>query len=84
MTALAFTLLIAVAAAADWLSVAWHAARERGHVTRAIVIAVALEILNAAPLVAALAADDWRLLIAGVIGSAIGTGIGVHRAKTDR
>lgn len=84
MTALAFAALVALAAAADWISIAWHLARERGKVRRTVVLSVALETLNAVPFAAALAVDDWRLLAAGIVGSAAGTAIGMLRATSDR
>lgn len=83
MEGLAFVALAAVAAGADWVSIAWHRARERGAVGRTVALSVALEVLNAVPFAAALAADDWRLLAAGVVGSAAGTALGM-RASSNR
>jgi hypothetical protein len=84
MTALAIIALVAIAAAADWLSIAWHRARESGRVARTVALSVALETLNAVPFAAAIAVDDWRLLAAGVAGSAIGTALGMRHAPADR
>lgn len=83
MTALAFAALVVLAAAADCLSIAWHRSRESGVMGRTVALSIALEVLNAVPFAAALAADDWRLLAAGVVGSAIGTAWGM-RAPADR
>lgn len=84
MTVVAFVVLVALAAVADVLSIAWHRARERAAVGRTVALSVALEALNAIPFAAALAADDWRLLVAGVAGSALGTWWGMRRAPADR
>lgn len=84
MTALAFVILVALAACADVLSLAWHYARDARRTARMVVIGTVLELVNAVPLVAVVALAEWWPIAAGVIGSAIGTVIGAKRAPSDR
>lgn len=84
MTALAFVALVALGAVADVLSLAWHYARDARRTARMVVLGCALELLSAAPFVAVIASGEWWPIVAGVIGSAIGTVIGAKRAAADR
>lgn len=81
MTALVFIVLAALAAVYDVVTLAWHRARERGHVARTVALGCALEAMAAVPIVTAFELGTWWPLAAGVIGSAIGTSWGMRRAN---
>lgn len=81
MEALYFVGLVALAAGADVLSLAWHYARDARNTTRMVILGCALELLNSAPLVMVIALHEWWPIAAGVVGSAIGTVVGAKRAR---
>lgn len=83
MTALAFLGLVALAAVLDVLTLAWHRAREAGARGRTVVIGVGHEIAASVPLVVAIELGAWWPILAGVIGSVIGTTWGMRRAPSD-
>lgn len=84
MTALGFVVLVALAATYDSLAVAWHSSRERGHAWRTGAIAAVMEIVGAVPLAVVFTEGTLWPLLAGVIGSVLGTVWGVARASTNR
>lgn len=84
LTWLAFTVLTALAAAYDVLTIAWHRAREAGKVGRTVTIGCAMEAIGALPFVAVVVSGEWWPLVAGVIGSAIGTALGMRHAAPAR
>jgi hypothetical protein len=70
------------AIAADWLAIAYHKAREKGQVRRTAIVAVALEMISWSPVLAAVSAGGrlvWACAAASVIGSAVGTVLGMRR-----
>lgn len=83
MTVFGFVALVALGALADILSLAWHAARESRRTARLVAVGCVLELVNAAPFVTVIALGEWWPIIAGVIGSAIGTYIGAIRAPAN-
>lgn len=83
MTLLAFIALIALAAVYDVLTLAWHRAREARACTRTVVIGCVMEAAAAVPFIVAIELVEWWPIVAGVIGSALGTTWGM-RATADR
>jgi len=81
MIALYFAGLVALAAVYDVVTLGWHRARERGEIARTVTLGCALETLAAVPLVIAISCNEWWPIAAGVIGSAIGTSVGMYRAR---
>lgn len=79
MIALQFLALAALAAVHDFLALAWHYAREARRTRRMILIGIVMEIVGAVPLVVALELGAWWPVAAGVVGSAVGTSIGMGR-----
>lgn len=79
MIALIFVALVGLAALHDFLALAWHRARERAERSRTIVIGVAMELVGAVPLVVALELGTWWPVAAGVLGSIVGTALGMDR-----
>lgn len=78
---IAFGLLIIISAVYDIVTIAWHRNREAGKIAPTVLLSVCLEVLATAPVAVAILADDWRLLLAGVVGSAIGTAVGMSHAN---
>lgn len=75
----AFILLVFISAVYDIVTIAWHNNRQAGRVGPTVALSVCLEGLAAAPVAVAILSNDWRLLLAGLVGSALGTWIGMVR-----
>lgn len=71
----------AVAATTDWLSVLWQECREQRRPWAAAGLGAVLESLTWAPLVLVIATEQWTVVGACVVGSALGSGLGVARAR---
>ncbi len=74
-----FVALVALSAAYDVITLAWHRSRESGAVRHTVVLGCLLEAMAAVPFVTALEMGAWWPLVAGVVGSAIGTTWGMRR-----
>lgn len=72
-------LVFVFAAATDVLAVHYHAAREAGRAGRAAVVAMLLEAASWLPIAVALETGDWRIAVASVAGSGVGTWRAVAR-----
>ena len=70
-----------LAAVLDVLSCQWHRARERGAVLVGSGLAMLLEGLAWLPLWVAIQTDDFRVMIVSVLGSGVGTAIGLRRVR---
>lgn len=68
-------LLIAfvVAAATDWMAVKWHREREAKRAWRTTILSMVIEAMNWAPIWAAVQLEDWRIMVACILGSGVGT-----------
>jgi hypothetical protein len=80
MTAAAFFGLVALAAGYDVLTIAWHRAREDRRLLATVIIGCVMEAAAAVPLAFAISLGEWWPIAAGVLGSAIGTFVGMRRA----
>lgn len=78
-----FVAVAALSALFDFVIMHWHEARQSGRMARTVLLSMLLELLGAVPIMLAIASDDWTLLLAGVIGSAVGTGLGMWRKRAD-
>lgn len=70
------------AVASDWLTLAWHRAREGRQVGRTVALSAALEAITWSPILAAITADTkivWACAGASIVGASIGTRIGLTR-----
>lgn len=76
-------LLAAVACAAllDVLSCAWLLARERDDRPRCVMLAGAMEACGCLPVGLAITSDSVYFLAAGVVGSMVGTWLGLRRYR---
>lgn len=84
MIALYFTALVALAAALDVVTFAWHRARERRQRGRTVAIGVAHELLGSIPLVVAIELGTWWPIAAGVVGTVIGSTWAMRDAAPDQ
>lgn len=84
---LAVAIVFVFAAATDVLAVQYHAAREARAAGRAAVVAMLLEAAAWLPIAVALETGDWRVAVAAVAGSGVGTWRAVarlNRVQTNR
>ncbi len=79
-----FVALVVLAGLHDFLALTWHYAREAHRTTRMVVVGVAMELVGAVPLVVALELGAWWPVAASVVGSAVGTVLGMGRAPAER
>jgi len=79
MTWYGLLLFFVLATTADWLSVKWHEQRFAGHRTRAAAIAGMLEVLSWLPIYVAIKEDSVSILVVSVVGSMLGSWIGIRR-----
>lgn len=79
-----FLAVVAVSAIYDVLAITWHRARERGQVLPAVLLGCAMEASGLLPIAISIATGDYWILLAGVIGSAIGIALGMHYAPASR
>lgn len=77
--ALACVVWFCIAATSDWLSVAWHDAREKRHARRSAHLAVALEAVTWAPLLLVFETGYWSVIVASLAGSWVGSYVAVRR-----
>lgn len=67
-----------LAALGDYLSVYWHKFREQKRVVPATVLSILLETLNWVPVWFAIEWGDVRILVASVLGAAVGTAVAMR------
>lgn len=84
MTFFEFTVLAWAAALLEVLSILWHRAREQGRWARGALVAAAMEAVAIIPLWCAIETRSCAPLLAGIVGAALGTAIGVSHATPDR
>lgn len=84
MTALVFVALVLLSTLHEFFGIAWHYAREAGNTGRMLGIGTAMNVAGAVPLVVAIEQGTWYPLAAGIVGSAIGTIIGMNHAPATR
>lgn len=77
-------IVFVLGALSDWLTVLWHRKREDGAVAGAVFLSSCLEALSWLPVWLAITWEDWRIVVASVAGSALGTAIGMRRPRTAR
>jgi hypothetical protein len=76
----ALLVFFSLAAFGDIVTVWWHRCREADRVFTTSLLSGVLEVLTWLPLWFAITLDDWRIAVACVLGSMVGTGIGMRRA----
>ncbi len=70
-----------LAAASDWFTCQWLRARESNKLWLAVLLSMVLETLTWIPLWCALAYDQPAIAGACILGSAVGTGLGLRRGR---
>lgn len=73
------------AVASDWLTIAYHRARESSRISRTSILSAALELITWLPILVAVTTNSatvWACAVASIVGSGLGTSIGMRRGKT--
>lgn len=76
---LSFLIFFALAAAHDLCACYWYSLRESGRHLRATGLAMLLELMNWLPVWVAIQQDDFTIAIAAILGSGVGTYLGLVR-----
>jgi len=72
------------AIAADWLAIGWHECRENLEIAKTMRLSAVIEAINWAPIAFAIDSDILSakaLAAISIVGTTIGTGIGLYRTK---
>jgi len=85
LAALAATMFFfAVAYAADFITIAWHRARESCEIAKTANLSMLLEAISWTPILVAISTDEattWACCAASVLGSRIGTARGMRNVQ---
>jgi len=84
MSILLLAIFFATEAAADFLSILFHDARERRDATRLGVYAAVLGVFSWLPVWFVIATNDWRIAAASVLGGVAGTLLGLTRLDREQ
>lgn len=77
-------LFFLLATLSDVATVHWHSAREADRIVATSALSVLLECLTWLPVWFALSEDDYRIAVVSVVGSAVGTALGMARVRRKR
>lgn len=67
-----------IAGLADYGACVWLRSREKGNWAAGVAVAMGLEAMTWVPILLAIQYQDWRIAVACVFGSGVGSGLGLR------
>jgi hypothetical protein len=76
-----FVLFFILACVHDWLTCVWLTQRELQRYKLTVLLSMLLETLTWLPILVAIQTQDYSIAVASVLGSGVGTALGLRRVK---